>query len=76
MVILIICSIFYLCLWISGEGESGPNGESSINVYTLSGVRWIAGEKSLCNMEALEGWDVCIITADLHCFMTETSTAL
>ena len=50
MVILIICSIFYLCLWISGEGESGPNGESSINVYTLSGVRWITGEKSLCNM--------------------------
>ena len=33
-----------------GEGESGTNGESSINVYTLSGVRWIAGEKSLCDM--------------------------
>ena len=50
MVILSICHIFYLCLWISEEGESGTNGESSINVYTLSGVRWIAGEKSLCDM--------------------------
>ena len=50
MVILSICHIFYLCLWISGEGESGTNGESSISVYILSGVRWIAGEKSLCGM--------------------------
>ena len=32
-----------------GEGESGPNGESSINIYTVSGVRWIASEKLLCS---------------------------
>ena len=31
------------------EGESEMNGESGINTYTLSGVRWIAGEKSLYN---------------------------
>ena len=30
------------------EGESGVYGESSINIYMLSGVRWIAGEL-LCN---------------------------
>ena len=28
-------------------GESGTNGEGGINIYTLSGVRWIAGEKVL-----------------------------
>ena len=38
-----------------GEGESEPNGESSINIYTLSGVRWIAGEKSLCSKGAQSG---------------------
>jgi len=27
------------------EGESGINGESSINIYTPSCVKWIAGEK-------------------------------
>ena len=27
-----------------GEGESGTNGESSINIYTLLGISWIAGE--------------------------------
>ena len=32
-----------------GEGESGINGESSVIVYTLSGVRWIAGVKLLCS---------------------------
>ena len=31
------------------EGESGIDGENSINVYTLSGVRWIAGAKLLCS---------------------------
>ena len=31
------------------EGESGTDGESSINIYTLSDVRWIAGEKLLCS---------------------------
>ena len=31
------------------EGESGTNGESSINIHTQLGVRWIAGEKLLCS---------------------------
>ena len=29
------------------EGESGMNGESSINIYTLVGVKWMAGERLL-----------------------------
>lgn len=29
------------------EGDSGVNGESSIDTHTLSGVRWTAGEKLL-----------------------------
>ena len=29
-------------------GVSGTNGESPIDTYTLSGVRWIADEKLLC----------------------------
>lgn len=40
------------------------NGESSINIYTLSGISWAAGEKVLCSREPslvlcddLEGWD-------------------
>jgi len=28
-----------------GEGESGTNGESSINIYIPSRVKWIADEK-------------------------------
>ena len=32
-------------LWTQLGRESGTNGESSINIHTLSGVRWIAGEK-------------------------------
>ena len=32
-----------------GEGESETNGEVSINLYALSGVRRIAGEKLLCS---------------------------
>ena len=32
-----------------GEGESGANGESSINTYTPLGVRWIDGERLVCN---------------------------
>ena len=32
-----------------GEGVSGRNGESSINIYTLSCARWIAGEKLPCS---------------------------
>ena len=35
-----------------GEGVSGTNGESSINIYTLSGVKRIAGEKLLCSTES------------------------
>ena len=31
-----------------GQGKSRRNRESSINVYTLSGLKWIAGEKLLC----------------------------
>ena len=29
-------------------GGNGKNGESIINMYTLSDVKWIAGEKLLC----------------------------
>ena len=29
------------------EGESGMNGESNINIYTLLCAKWIAGEKLL-----------------------------
>ena len=32
-----------------GGGESGANGESSINTYTPLGVRWIDGERLVCN---------------------------
>ena len=38
--------------WTCGHsvgGVSGTNGESSINVYTLLCVKWIVGEKLLCN---------------------------
>jgi len=28
-----------------GGGESGANGERSINTYTVLGMRWVAGEK-------------------------------
>ena len=35
-----------------GEGESGMNEGSSINIYTLSEIRWIAGEKLLCSTES------------------------
>ena len=34
-------------------GESGMNGESSINIYTLPCVEWIAVEKLLCNLLSL-----------------------
>ena len=30
-----------------GEGEGGTNGESGIDIYKLSGVRWTAGGKLL-----------------------------
>ena len=78
-----------------GEGESGMNEESSINIYTLSSIGWTAGEKLLCSTgspvwpswwpegmgwreerESREGGEVCIIMADLHCCLTETSTTL
>ena len=38
-----------------GEGESGTNGESSVNICTLSCVRWITGEKLLYNTGS-PGW--------------------
>ena len=47
-----------------GEGESGMNEESSIGIYTLSSIRWAAGEKLLCTkgvqsgpLADLKGWD-------------------
>ena len=40
---------------IAGEGESGGNGESSTNLYTLSTVRWTAGEK-LLHSRGSPGW--------------------
>ena len=74
---------------------NGENGESSINIYTLSCVKLIVGEKLLYNTgspvwcsvmtqavgweerrEAQEGEDICIITADLHCYRAETNTIL
>ena len=33
----------------SGEGQGRTNGESSINIYTLSCVKPMAGEKLLYN---------------------------
>ena len=33
-----------------GEGENGRNGESSINIYPLSCMKWIGGEKVLYNV--------------------------
>ena len=48
----------------AGKREREANGEGSINIYTLSGVRWTAGEKWLCSTrrpvwhcDDLEGWD-------------------
>ena len=32
-----------------GERVRGINGESSINIYTLSGVKWTVGGKLLYN---------------------------
>ena len=32
-----------------GEGENEMDGESSINIYSLSGIRWKAEEKMLCS---------------------------
>ena len=32
-----------------GEGKSGTNGESTIDIYTLSCIKEIAGEKLLYN---------------------------
>ena len=35
-----------------GGGERGTNGESSINMHTLLGVRRIAGEKLMCSIRS------------------------
>ena len=32
-----------------GDGESGMNAGSIIDIYTPPRVKWIAGEKLLCN---------------------------
>ena len=37
------------------ERKSGMNGESSINIYTVSGIRWIADKKFLCSTGAQSG---------------------
>ena len=34
-----------------GEGEGETNGESSINIHILLGVRGTSGEKPLCSTE-------------------------
>ena len=34
------------------EREGGVNAESSINIYTLSTVRWTAGEKLPCSRDS------------------------
>jgi len=49
-------------LWTQCGRESGTDGESSVNTYTLSSVGWIAGESllgepSLVLRDALEGRD-------------------
>ena len=36
----------------SGGGERGTTGESNINICTLLGIRWIAGEKLMCNIRS------------------------
>ena len=67
-------------------------GKSNINIYTLSGIRWITGEKLLfstgspvlCSVvtwgdgmgDAWEEHDVRIIMADLHYYKGETNTTL
>ena len=33
----------------SGKRREEMNGESSVNIYALSGVRWIADETLLCS---------------------------
>lgn len=40
------------------EGEKGMNGESSINMYTLLCVKWIAGGKILYHTQSLAGQSV------------------
>ena len=37
------------------EGESRKNGESNINIHTLSGGRWIAGRSCYVAQEAQSG---------------------
>ena len=40
------------------EGESGMNGESNINIYTLSSIRWITYEKLLWRTGSPVWWSV------------------
>jgi len=39
-----------------GEGESGTSGESSINIYTPLGLRWVTSEKLLCSPGSPAWW--------------------
>ena len=42
----------------AGEGESGTNGESSIDIYTLSCVKYTATDKLLHNTGSLPAGDL------------------
>ena len=45
--------------WICGhvgEGESGTSGESSINIYTPLGLRWVTSEKLPCSPGSPAWW--------------------
>ena len=68
-----------------GEGEGGMNRKNSIDIYTLSCVKQIAGGKLLYKIgrvwwgderEAQQGGATYVIMADSHCCMSETNTTL
>ena len=42
-----VCYVHKSTVW---KGVSGMNGEGSINIYTLSCVKWIVAEKFLYNI--------------------------
>ena len=74
-----------------GAEEKGTYGESSISMYTLSGVWRTAGEKMLCSRR-IPAWALWwpggmgwggeggmvrrVIMADSHCCFAETNTTL
>lgn len=89
------CSSFKVMSSAGGEGgfvhaagESGTNGESSVHVYTLSGIRRTASEKApvagcpVCDDPegwgegrggAREGGDPCTVMAAVGCCVAETT---